>query len=370
MVNTDIDEQFDYFLANEFDPCKPDKHIPLFERELQEFFHVKNAIAVSSGTAAIHLSLASINIKPGDEILVPSTTVIMSIIPVLYMGAKPVFVDCQANNIDFDYDDLETKITDKCRAIIPAYLWGCSYNLDILLDISHRYNLHIIEDACQAHGSMWNQKYLGTFGHLGCFSLKNGKLLSSGEGGFILTNDDFLANRCRLLRNHCTNMEDTTLSFTEIGWNYRLTEMQAYIARCNLKKLSKKILQRKEQSKYVLKVLKDSIDINPYNYYCKEDSNMFSPVFFCQEPGKGILLAKVLSSCGVINSTGTFGLIPANQRLVFRDYCKKNADISCLITPNSNMLLSDLIAVSLSEKISNAQLDLMISKIISSYKTL
>lgn len=363
-------KDFNEFLINEFDPCKPDKYIPLLEEDLKKYFGVRNAIAVSSGTSAIHLALASINLKPGDEVLVPSTTVIMSIIPILYMGARPIFVDCQMDNIDFDYSDLEKKITPKCRAIIPAYMWGCSYNWDKLLEFSRMRNLYIIEDSCQAHGSKWKQSYLGTLGHLGCFSLKNGKLLSSGEGGFILTNDDILANRCRLLRNHCTNIKDTTQSFTEIAWNYRITEMQAYIARYNLQSLNKKISHRKEQTEYVLNGIRNSIDIIPYRYYTEEDSNRFSPVFFTKDPEKGIVLATRLSENGVVNSTGTFGLIPANQRRVFRDYYEKYMDKSCLETPNSNLLLKKLVAISISENSTNDQLEAMIDKIIRTYKTI
>lgn len=266
-------------IKNEFNPCNPDKYIPIFEEKLKDFFSVKNAIAVANGTAAIHLSLASLNIKERDEVLVPANAVIMSVIPILYQRAIPIFVDCQENNIDFDYDDLKRKVSNKTKAVIPVYLWGCSYNLGKLLNCAKEYNIEIIEDACQAHGSKWNNKYLGTFGKLGCFSMKNGKILATGEGGFILTDDDELAERCRFLRNHCTNIRDTSKSFSEIGWNYRITEMQALLGIYNLRDLKYKINFRRYQTKYIYEQIRNITGINIYNYYDNELSNCFLPIF-------------------------------------------------------------------------------------------
>lgn len=354
----DIDE----FQKNlpEINPCKPDKYIPIFEEKLKDFFSVKNAIAVANGTAAIHLSLAALNIKDGDEVLVPANAVIMSVIPILYQKAIPIFVDCQENNIDFDYDDLKRKVSNKTKAVIPVYLWGCSYNLDKLLDFAKEYNIEIIEDACQAHGSKWNNKYLGTFGKFGCFSMKNGKILATGEGGFILTDDDELAERCRLLRNHCTNIRDTSKSFSEIGWNYRITEMQALLGIYNLRDLKDKINFRKNQTKYIYEQIKNITGINIYNYYDNENSNYFSPIFLHD---KGLDIAKKLNKNRVINSTGTFGLIPANERKVIQEYCKNLVSYDRMKTPNSHKLFSKIVALSLMENIDRDKMNEIISKI-------
>lgn len=347
-------------IKNEFNPCKPDRYIPIFEEKLKNFFSVKNAIAVSNGTAAIHLSLASLNIKEGDEILVPANAVIMSIIPILYQRATPIFVDCQKENIDFDYDDLKRKISNKTKAIIPVYLWGCSYNLDKLIKFAREYNIEIIEDACQAHGSKWNNRYLGTFGRLGCFSMKNGKILATGEGGFILTNDDELAERCRLLRNHCTNIKDTTKSFSEIGWNYRITEMQALLGIYNLRSLEDKVNFRRTQTKYIYERIKNTTGINVYNYYDDEFSNYFSPIFL---HNKGIKIAKKLNDNEIINSTGTFGLMPANERKVIQEYCKNIVSYDRMRTPNSHELFNKIVALSLMENMDKDKLKEVVSKI-------
>lgn len=354
------DLNIENLIKNEFNPCKRDKYIPILEEKLKEFFSVKNAIAVANGTAAIHLALASLNIKEGDEVLVPANAVIMSVIPILYQRAVPIFVDCQKNSIDFDYDDLKKKISNKTKAVIPVYLWGCSYNLDKLTTFAKEYNIEIIEDACQAHGSKWKNKYLGTFGKFGCFSMKNGKILATGEGGFILTNDDKLAERCKLLRNHCTNIKDTNKSFSEIGWNYRMTEMQALLGIYNLKYLEDKINFRKSQTRYIYEKTENMKEIKIYDYYNNEDSNYFSPVLFCD---KGIEVAKKLNENGIINSTGTFGLIPANERKVMQDYCKDLVSYDRIITPNSHKIFKKIVALSLMENTDKNKMDEIISKI-------
>lgn len=347
-------------IKNEFNPCKQDKYIPIFEEKLKEFFSVRNAIAVANGTAAIHLALAALNIKEGDEVLVPANAVIMSVIPVLYQRAIPIFVDCQENGLDFDYDDLKKKISNKTKAVIPVYLWGCSYNLDKLTKFAKEYNIEIIEDACQAHGSKWNNKYLGTFGKIGCFSMKNGKLLATGEGGFILTNDDELAERCKLLRNHCTCIKDTNKSFSEIGWNYRITEMQALLGIYNLNDLKDKINFRKSQTQHIYDQIKNIKEIKIYDYYDKEESNYFSPVFLCD---KGIEVAKKLNENGIVNSTGTFGLIPANERKVIQEYCKNLINYDRMVTPNSQKLFKKIVALSLMENMDKGKMNEIILKI-------
>ena len=356
-------EKIKKLMINNFNPNKRDEYIPLFEEQLASYFGVKNAIAVSSGTAAIHLALASLNIGKGDEVLVPATTVIMTVMPILYQGAIPVFVDCQKNSIDFDYTDLVNKITSRTKAIIPAYLWGCSYDMDKLLSVSQKYKLQIIEDACQAHGSKWEGKYLGTFGKIGCFSLKNGKILATGEGGFILTNDDEISEKCKLLRNHCTEIGNPEKSFKEVGWNYRITEMQAYLGILNLEKLDNKIEHRKLQTQYLYKQLKEVKELGIYDYKSKEESNLFSPLLWINGVNKGIKIAKTLSERGIINSTGTFGLIPANNRESIKKYCSTLNMYDKIHAINSENLLNNIIAVTLMEDYDKEKLDEIVKNI-------
>lgn len=343
MSNKNIGE----LLSDHFKSFEEDVYIKKFEDSLKAYFHVRNAIAVSSGTAAIHLALAAHGVKRGDEVIVPALSVIMSVLPVLYQGAKPVFVDCASDKVDFDYEDMVNKITDRTKAIIPVYLWGCSYNIDRLKRISEKYNIPIIEDACQAHGSKWRNQYLGTIGAVGCFSLKNGKLLSCGEGGFILTNNDSLAEQCQYLRNHSIHITNPQYSFSEIGWNYRITELQACLALENIKSLTKVIEKRKQQTKCIYHQFKKSEKFVPYDYFSEEESNLFSIVLFKKNGTLGLHCAKYLSEKGIVNSTGSFGLISANRRKSIITYCVENNCINSLVTPHSDSFLEKVIAISI-----------------------
>lgn len=160
-----------------------------------------------------------VGIGPGDEVLVPALAVIMSIVPVLYLGATPVFVDSAPGQIDFDYADLVRKITPRTRAILPVYLWGTACMMPQLMEIAAQHGFPVVEDACQAHGSTWDGKAPGTWGKAGCFSMRDGTLIATGEGGFLLTNDRQVAAFCRAFRTHWSAPGDPiSASDTTIVW--------------------------------------------------------------------------------------------------------------------------------------------------------
>lgn len=335
-------------------PYKRSKFISEFEDQLKKIFNVEEAIAVSSGTAALHCSLQVAGIKPNDEVLVPSLSVIMSLVPILYQNAKPVFVDCEIERIDFDYSDLEKKITPKTKAIIPVYLWGHSYNISKLLELAKKYNLTVIEDACQAHGTKWNNQLVGTFGDTGCFSMRDGKLLSTGEGGFILTNNKDLASKCRYLINHCTDIANPDKSFNKLGWNYRLSDLQAILGTYQLKNFNKILKQRVFQSKYLYDKLRSCERIVPYNFYENEEPNLFSPVFFINNSKNEI--SNELNKLGILNSVGTFGLKPAYQRGIFN-----NINI---VNKNTEIFLQKVLALVLLPSYTEEKLDFISKNII------
>jgi perosamine synthetase len=220
----------DLFLHRPLDPALAPEALA-FEAVLRQVFDVKEAIAVSSGTAALHCALAALDIGPEDEVLVPSLAVSMSIVPVLYQQARPIFVDAASGRVDFDYEDLERNVSPRTKAIIAVHLWGCSYDMDRLMRFARRRHLAVIEDACQAHGSQWQGRYLGTWGDVGCFSMRDGKLVSTGEGGFLLTHTPAIAQACRTFRTHQANMHDPSQSYQRLGYNYRLSEIQAWLGR-------------------------------------------------------------------------------------------------------------------------------------------
>jgi perosamine synthetase len=358
------------FLSRPLDPYSPPKQIIEFEAELARFFDVKEAIAVSSGTAAIHCALAALDVGEGDEVLVPSLAVIMSVLPILYQNAIPVFIDSQPNCVDFDYTDLESKLSSRVKAVLPVHLWGCSYDMTRLSNFANKHKIAIVEDACQAHGSRWNNKYLGTWGDLGCFSMKDGKLLSTGEGGFIVTNNSLLAEKCKSLRNFWFNSENQKLSYKSKGYNYRLTEIQALLAKNQLNCMEEILKHRQWQTQYILEKLINVPQLESYNYRINESSNFFSPVLFVNKNISGRKVAQELSKRNVLNSVGTFGLKPVHEWDVFNNLTRfQNVQGLCTNknemqnTPNVLHFLDHVIAIVLLPHYLETELDWIVATV-------
>jgi len=286
-----------------------------YENELARHFGVAYAVAVASGTAALHCALAACGIGPGDEVLVPAVSVVMSAAPVLYAGARPVFADCDPSGADFSYDDLTAKITSHTKVIIPVYLWGRAGNPARLADFAAARGLRVIEDACQAHGTRIGGHLAGTFGDLGCFSTKDGKLLWSGEGGFILTHDPDLAGRCRALRTHWQTPPAGEAPLTRLGFNYRLAEPLAAIARVNLARFDQLLARRQHQTTLLTGV--PWIDI----LTGAQGWNGYAPLARISLPHpRGF--SEHLAALGVANSVGTYRLTPCDQRPMFADFSR------------------------------------------------
>ncbi|MCS5530643.1 MAG: DegT/DnrJ/EryC1/StrS family aminotransferase, partial [Candidatus Nitrosopelagicus sp.] len=231
------------------------KRVQQFEKLLSKFVKSKFAIAVNSGTAALQASLYAIDIKPGDEVLVPSFTFVATANSVKSVGAKPVFVDILKDNYTMDPNDLRKKITRRTKAIIPVHLYGHMAYMDEILEISKKKNIKIIEDASQSLGSKLKGKHSGTFSHLGCFSLYAGKVITSGEGGAIVTDDKKLFEKLRQIRNHGLAKNNLT---TRLGLNLRLSEISAAIAKIQMKKLPRLISQRKKNAQTL------TMNLQPY----------------------------------------------------------------------------------------------------------
>jgi perosamine synthetase len=288
-----------------------------YERDLARHFGTADAVAVSSGTAALHCALAACGIGPGDDVLVPALAVIMSVAPVLYAGARLVFVDCDPAGTGFDYGDLAAKLTPRAKAVIPVYLWGRACDPSPLARFATTHGLRVIEDACQAHGTVTGGRPLGTFGDLGCFSTKDGKLLWSGEGGFILTSDPALAAHCRAFRSHWQTPPTGQPPLTQLGCNYRLAEPLAAIARANLARFDSLLAQRQEQTRLLSTLIADTPQLTllpggtGWNGYAPlARLHLPNPRGFCEH----------LAALGVPNSTGTYHLTACDQRPMFAPF--------------------------------------------------
>src|SRR5215831_13821065 len=178
------------------------KKVRDFELLLRQYLHVKHVIAVNSGTAALYSSLIALGIKPGDEVILPSFTFVATANAVVATGAKPVFVDIKKQGPDYNIDllDLKTKFTKNTRVVIPVHLYGNPADLEEIQELLQRYSngrVTMVEDACQSLGSTYKNKQTGTFGIMGCFSMYASKIVTSGEGGAIVTDNDEIADRLK-----------------------------------------------------------------------------------------------------------------------------------------------------------------------------
>lgn len=245
------------------------KRVQDFESSLRRFLNVKHVVAVNSGTAALHAALLALDIKTDDEVLLPSFTFVATANAVVASGAKPVFVDINTKDYTIDLHDLKKKISKKSKAIIPVHLYGHPADLTELNEIANQHSLYIIEDACQSLGSTYKNKQTGTFGTMGCFSMYASKVLTAGEGGAIVTNEDKLADTLKMIRNHgMVEGYDTRV----LGLNYRLPELSAAIAKIQMKKL-KTILDLRRRNSLLLSNLLETI-IKKYNIQIPQEDQI------------------------------------------------------------------------------------------------
>jgi len=244
------------------------KHVQIFEKSAASFVKSKYAIAVNSGTAALQAALYALDVKKGDEVLVPSFTFVATANAVISTGAKPIFVDILKENYTIDPADLSKKITKNTRAIIPVHLYGNVAHVEQLSEISKKHNIPIIEDSAQSLGSTYKGKHTGTFFEMGCYSMYPAKVMTAGEGGFIVTNNKKLRDKLLMIRNHgMVHGYDTRI----FGLNLRLPEINAAIATVQMKKLPNFLKTRKRNADLLSKLLSDLKIILPHQ---RKDENV------------------------------------------------------------------------------------------------
>ena len=220
------------------------KYVAAFEKKLEDYLNVKNVVVVSSGTAALHLSLIAIGIKEGDEVIVPAFTFPATANVVELVGAKPVFVDINLSDFCINTSKIEDAITPKTVAIMPVHEFGQAAKMDDILQITRKYNFKLVEDAACALGTEFNGQKVGTFGDLGCFSFHPRKAITTGEGGAIATNNNNLAQKLKALRNHGIELINNKVEFNYAAYNYRMTDFQAVMGLCQLDGFEDKISLR------------------------------------------------------------------------------------------------------------------------------
>ena len=234
-----------------------------FENKFAKKVNRKYGISVSNGTAAIQLAFESLNLKKGDEVILPSFTIISCILPVIRAGLTPVLVDSDLKTWNMDVNQVEKKITSKTKVIIAPHIYGLPIDMDPLLKIAKKNKIKIIEDAAEVLGLKYKNKECGSFGDVSTFSFYANKHITTGEGGMIVTNSKEIAEKCRSLRNICFNNERRFLHY-ELGWNYRFTNIQAAIGLAQLEKLNKFIVKKRNIGKiYNKKIPKNKIFETP-----------------------------------------------------------------------------------------------------------
>jgi dTDP-4-amino-4,6-dideoxygalactose transaminase len=312
------------------------KYVQGFENEFSSYIGSEYCVAVNNGTSALHAALLAINVGKNDEVLVPSFSFFATCESVSLTGATPIFVDSDYNNFNLNINDLESKITNKTKAIICVHLYGQPCDMDELQKISKKYNLHLIEDAAQAHGSEYKNHKVGSFGDFACFSFYPTKNLGAyGEGGAILTNSKDSYNKLLSIRNH-GSLEQYKHEY--IGHNYRMSGFQGSILSVKLKYLDKWNEARISNAKVYNNLLKDieQIQIPHYNNNVKHVFHQY--VIKCQ---KRDLLKKYLQEHD-IDST-IYYPIPCHLQAPYLDIESVN--------PISEQLSDEVLALPIAEHI-------------------
>jgi perosamine synthetase len=211
-----------------------------FEQTFAKTVNRKHAIAVSNGSAALDVAVVALDIGQGDEVIMPTFTIISCATAIVRAGAKPVLVDADAETWNMDVSQIENKITPNTKAIMVVHIYGLPVDMDKVMDLAKKYNLKVIEDTAEVHGQTYKGKLCGSFGDISTFSFYPNKHITTGEGGMVVCNDDKLAEKCKSLRNLCF-LPHRRFYHEEMGWNLRLTNVQAAIGLAQIEQLEEHI---------------------------------------------------------------------------------------------------------------------------------
>lgn len=252
------------------------KIVETFEKNFSKFLGIKYSIGFNSGTAALHAALNCLNLKKNDEVIVPAISFMSTATAVLHNGNTPIFCDVDIDNYCMDPKDFERKITKKTRAVIPVHFAGSACNMNEIVKIAKKRKIKIIEDCAQAHGTKYNNKLVGTFGDISCYSFYATKHMTTGEGGMLCTNSRKFMMTSKIFRSHGMVSRDEHMT---LGYNYRMNEIAAQIGIIQLKKLKLMNSKRISNSKFILK----SLQLNKKKLFEKQKNNpnILHTFFWC-----------------------------------------------------------------------------------------
>ncbi len=277
-----------------------------FEADLGKFLKSKYCYTTTSATTALHLSLVAAGVKAGDEVLVSDYSFPASGNVICQVGAKPVFVDIDLQTFNINLEDLKAKITPKTKAIEVVHAFGYPANMSEIMKIAKKYHLFVIEDAACAIGSKHQGKYCGTWGDLGCFSFHPRKVITTGEGGAVATNNSELAKKIEIYRNHGGIKTKKGWEFIEAGFNYRMSELQAALGIDQLKNLNRMISIRQKIAQKYIRALKNQREIGLPRLPLDGDFNFQTFVILLPKRINRDTLVERLSRKGIETTIGTY----------------------------------------------------------------
>jgi len=318
------------------------RYIKRFETDFAKFCEVEHAISVSNGTCALHLALAALGIKAGDEVLVQSLTNMASAFAVSYTGADPIPVDVEFDTWNMDPALIEKKITSRTKAIMVVHLFGHPVDMDPILELANKYNLFVIEDCAEAHGALYKNKKVGSIGDIGCFSFYANKIVAVGEAGMVTTNNLALSNQISSLKSLAYGSGQNRFMHDSIGFNYRLPNPIAAIGCAQLEDIQVVIDAKRRMADLYQKNLSDlsELQLPVEKDYAKNVYWMYHIVLRGGLKGKREMLMEMLASEGIETRVS---FIPLNEQKVYPELVndsKHKCPISSYVGANGMYLPS------------------------------
>ncbi|MEW6616814.1 MAG: DegT/DnrJ/EryC1/StrS family aminotransferase [Patescibacteria group bacterium] len=300
--------------------------ISRFENDFASYCECKYGVATTNGTTAIHLALATLGISDGDEVLVSTFTNMATFFAVLYQRAKPIPVDIEEDTWNLNPALLEERITSKTKAIIVVHIYGHPVDMDPVFEIAKRYNLFVIEDAAEAHGALYKGKKIGSLSDIACFSFYANKILTTGEGGMITTNNKELAKKARVLQSLAYGDKESRFMHVAVGFNYRMTNFQAAVGCAQLENIEKVIELKRNIAAFYQKKFGGIKDLQPpvEKQYAKNVYWMYLVVLRGSLEGKRKLIMNELEQRGIQTREA---FTPANMQRIFIEKGLMNKDM-------------------------------------------
>ena len=299
------------------------EYIERFEKSFSSYQDSGYGISTSNGTTALHLALLALSIKKGDEVIVPDLTFVATINAVLYVGATPVIVDVSSINGCIDPNLIKEKISRNTKAIICVHLFGNLCEMDKIQEIAKNNNLFVVEDCAQAHGATYNDKKVGSFGDIGCFSFYGNKIITTGEGGMCVTDNVNYANKMKVLRDHGMDQRKRYWH-NDIGYNYRMTNIQAAIGLAQLERIDNILQNRSKHDEIHRKFFSTNSVLRFINSQSRGSVTWLTTIMIADSINKKRIIDQLTNKNIEVRRL----FYPLSDMPIYRKFCNENTSIS------------------------------------------